>query len=61
MGHVGSVVVVPGLQSTGSIAVAHGLGLKPDTLDHHRVLNIVDYYQSCGIHADLFSVVLFGT
>ena len=33
--------MVPGLQSTGSIAVAHGLGLKPDTLDHHRVLNIV--------------------
>ena len=24
-------------------------------------LNIVDYYQSCEIHADLFSIVLFGT
>ena len=26
--------MVPGLQSTGSIVVAHELGLKPDTLDY---------------------------
>jgi len=34
LGHVGSVIVVPGLQGTDSIVVAHELGLKPDTLDY---------------------------